>query len=378
MTYPVTVDLCLPESAPELDALQREGVIFLLRKGLDSIDAVEGPDGMEVEFLDDAIAVHPGGALLRLFVDAPALEFAEDAVRAVVAGLLERSELLADWEIAQCEVQLHPDLARESLEAADGPDAPPADPAERARRHADTGTVGEPGRLNEAEVEAMRQKLRSFAQRLQSFPLESFGYSDDEEERVVSREAAEIAAGALVYAIDLLVDELFLDLASLGKDGPNVAESERVFMVLEELPPQFALQYTVLFTRRLIATAITMTGRLTQSHFGMLTCVAEELLLRILLTKAEVTVDLYGLLSDEVSTAWEVFADGVYEDMDHEWLYDPAADGIDKDPASAHLGIAPMGVKDWFTPFGDKRHVHPYAANGEEEEQAEQPEGQPE
>jgi hypothetical protein len=52
--------------------------------------------------------------------------------------------------------------------------------------------------------------------------------------------------------------------------------------------------------------------------------------------------------------------------MDHELLYQPAADGIDKDPAFAHLGIAPMGVKDWFTPFNDGRYVHPYAPNEDE------------
>jgi hypothetical protein len=40
----------------------------------------------------------------------------------------------------------------------------------------------------------------------------------------------------------------------------------------------------------------------------------------------------------------------VYEDMDHEWLYEPDADGIDEDPAFAHMGIALMGIKDWFTP----------------------------
>src|SRR3954453_6073837 len=71
VTYAVTVDVELPKGAPELDVLQREGVAFLLRRGLDSIAAIEGPDGMEVDLLDDLIAVHPQGALLKLFVDAP-------------------------------------------------------------------------------------------------------------------------------------------------------------------------------------------------------------------------------------------------------------------------------------------------------------------
>lgn len=367
MTYAVTVDVGLPEGASELDALQREGVVLLLRRGLDSIEGIEGPDGMEVELLDDVVAVYPGGALLKLFVDAPALEFAEDATREAIEVLLERTELLAGWQITRCEVELHPDLLQESLDAADGPDAPPADPAERARRHAAAEAASGPSGLGDAEVEAMRHKLRSLATRLAAFPPESFGYSDDEEKRRVDRETAEVAAGALVYAIDLLVDELFGDLAGLEEDGPSLEESDGPFMILEDLPPQFALQYTVLFVRRLIVTAVALTGRFTQPHFGRLSCVAEELLMRLLLTHAEVAADTYGLLTDELRTAWEVFADEVYDDMDHEWLYDPAADDIDQDPGLAHLGIAPMGVKDWFTPFDEEGHVHPYAANGDDD-----------
>ncbi|MCH5670892.1 hypothetical protein [Streptomyces gilvus] len=352
MTYAVTVDVHLARGAQELDALQREGVIFLLRKGLDSIEAIEGPDGMEVDLTDDLIAVHPEGALLKLFVDAPALEFAEDAAREVVAELLERSELLADWEITRCEVDLHPDLLQESLDAADGPDAPPADPAERARRHAEFGPAAAPSRLDEAEIEEMRVRLRSLAPSLRAFPLSAFGCAD--EKGTVGREAAEVAAGAVVHAVDLLVDQLFTDLAGLEEEGPTVAESDAPFMILDDLPSRFALQYTVLFARRLIVTAITLTGRLAQPHFGELSCVAEELLMKFLLAQAEVTADLHGLLTEEVGTALEFFTATVCEDVDHEWLYEPATDGL--------------GVNDWFIPFNDDRQVHPYAANDGEDQ----------
>jgi hypothetical protein len=46
-----------------------------------------------------------------------------------------------------------------------------------------------------------------------------------------------------------------------------------------------------------------------------LSCVAEELLLRFLLVKAEVVADTYGLLDDGIQAAWEAFADEAYEDM---------------------------------------------------------------
>ncbi|WP_268926996.1 hypothetical protein [Streptacidiphilus fuscans] len=37
-------------------------------------------------------------------------------------------------------------------------------------------------------------------------------------------------------------------------------------------------------------------------------------------------------------------------------------DGIDQDPATAQLGITPMVVSDWFTPFGEDRPMHAYVA----------------
>ncbi|MGW4299994.1 hypothetical protein ACWEHT_09480 [Streptomyces sp. NPDC004646] len=486
MTYVVTVTMTPPEGTPDLDALQREGVLFLLRKGFDSLEAIEGPDGMEVDLMDDLIAVHPGGALLKLFVDAPALEFAEEAAREVVTELLDTSEPLADWQITRCAVELNSELLQESLDAADGPDAPPADPAERARRHAagDLGATPPGGTPAPSESDAMRIRLRELAPLLTSFPLTAFGYvgvepvgvpgdkapgvtggeatmgvtggdapgasgreptgarsggrtgpgdgepvgtgngepvgmmggeetaagsrepigtgSDEllgvmgaeetagtspepvewgrpeqtavasaepagpvcggpaeatsgegaraatgESTRTVSKESAEIAAGALIYAIDLLVDELFTDLAALEEDGPTVARSNATFMILDDLPPHLADAYTVLFTRRLTVTAITLTSRLTRPPFGPPTCVAEKLLLGSLLTQAEVTADLYGLLTDEVAKALENFATTLNTPTSHP---------------------TPESPESWFTPFTEECRVHPYAANEEPEE----------
>jgi hypothetical protein len=267
-----------------------------------------------------------------------------------VTELLERTEPLADWQITRCAVELNSALLQESLDAADGPDAPPADPAERARRHAAAEPAPAQGRLDQAEVDAMRTRLRTLAPALEAFPLDRFGFCDDEDERTVSREAAEIAAGALVFAIDLLVDELFTDLAGLEEDGPTVAESDATFMLLDDLPSQHADEYTVLFARRLTVTAVTLTARLTQPHFTGPHCVAEDILLRVLLTQAEVTADLYDLLTDEVTTAFENLTDT-----------------LDEDPAHDPLDHAPPGVENWFVPFDAESPVHPYATNDDEE-----------
>ncbi|WP_344565116.1 hypothetical protein [Streptomyces axinellae] len=376
MTYAVTVDTQTPSGAPEMDELQRVGAGALLEERLGAAESVEGPDGVEVWVDDTFVGVYPGGALLKVFVDAPALEFAEQAVRALVEDVLENTELLADWTVKRCEVELHHDLAKESLEAADGPEGPPSDLADRRAKLAEpaSGTPVDPAWL-EANSKAAEAKMRALAPRLRSFGPVMFGTVDEEDEEydeefaesATSAEDAELAAGALIWATDVLLDQLFDDAFSLEEEKTNVAECDRPLWLLEDLPPRYALQYDALFARRFLVTAVALTTRFTEGSFRQLSCVAEELALRMLLQAAEVTLDTFGLLTDGRKAALECFADLVYEDMDHEWLYDDSKDGIDESPVGEYLGVAAMDLASWFKPFNDDRYVHSYAADEPED-----------
>ncbi|MFJ8535720.1 hypothetical protein [Streptomyces sp. NPDC093591] len=384
MTYVVTVDTCIPEGTPEMDPLQRAGAVALIEDGFVSVKSVEGPDGVEVDLVDSIVAVYPGGALLKVIVDAPALEFAEDAVQALVDELLERSELLADWKIERCEVELHPGLAKESLDAADGPDAPPDDPAARKARHTESARTesAADSYATEAKATAVRSRMLGLADELRAFSPVMFGAFDvdaeDQEDGgrdggeggdrkvAVPPESARLAAGALVHAMGILVDELFEDVHVLTQEDTNVAECEGPLWHLERLPDRYALRYDARFARRFLTTVIALTTRFTDGSFQRLSCVAEELALRFLLGGATTTLELYGLLDDDVSAALEAFADNVYEDMDHEWLYDDPSDGVDEGTmgaTGAALGIAPMAFGSWFTPFDEGRYVHPSATD---------------
>ncbi|MGW3109987.1 hypothetical protein [Streptomyces sp. NPDC001091] len=373
VTYVVTVDVHLPKGTPEMDPLQRAGAVALIKDGFDLVEAVEGPYRVEVDLLDSLVAVYPGGAILKAVVDASTLEVAEDAMRSVVEELLERSEVLADWQIERCEVALHPKLAQESLDAADGPGAPPADPAARKARHGEPPSAerAEAEYDAEAKAEEAREQMLGLADELRSFPPVMFGVLDEDDEEAeesedgfsVSLENARLAAGALVWATDVLLDQLFEDVHTLTEEDITVAECEGHLWHLEDLPARYALQYDGMFARRFLVTVVAMTTRFTGGRFQRLSCVAEELALRLLLNEAHVTLETFGLLDDGVSAALEAFTENVYEDMDHVWLYDDAMDGIDESPVGEALRVAPMGFKAWFTPFNRDRHVHPYAAD---------------
>ncbi|WP_102937518.1 hypothetical protein [Streptomyces malaysiensis] len=368
MTYAVTVDTKIPSGAPEMDELHRVGAGALLEEGFSAVESLEGPEGVEVEIDDTFVGVYPGGALLKVFVDAPTLEVAEQAVRSLAEEVLEHLELLADWTVERCEVELNPDLAKESLHL----DGPPSDVASRRAQLTEPASEKPVDAARAAaETKAAAARMRGLAAQLRSFGPGMFGALDEEDEdydpeitdSAVSLEDAQLAAGALVWATDVLLDELFQDAFALVEEETNVVECDQPLWLLDDLPPRYALQYDARFARRFLVTAIALTTRFTEGSFHQLSCVAEELALRLLLTTAEVTLETFGLLGDGVSAALEGFGDLVYEDMDHEWLYDDSKDGIDESSVGEYLGVAPMDLASWFKPFNDDRYVHPYAAD---------------
>lgn len=380
VTYAVTVDTAIPSGAPKMDELHRVGAIALLEDGFAAVESLEGPDEAQVDIADSWVGVHPDGAILKVFVDAPNIEAAEEAVRALVEELLERTELLAEWTVERCEVELHPEILQESLDSAEGPDAPPADVAAR-RAHllgrSAAGTGSDPEH-DAAEQKAVEGKMRAMSAQLRSFGPDMFGVLDEEEGDEFAAygpgtapEDAELAAGALVWASVVLLDELFQDVITLAKERTNVGESERVMWRLDDLPPRYALQYDLDFARCFLVTTTALTTRFTEGSFRDLSCVAEELALRLLLSGTEVTLETFGLLNEGVASALECFAESVYEDMDHEWLYDDSADGIDESEVGELLRIAPMALASWFKPFNDGRYVHPYAQDGDDAQQGE-------
>ncbi|MEU8541311.1 hypothetical protein AB0C52_15200 [Streptomyces sp. NPDC048717] len=420
MTYVVTVETCIPDGAAELDALGRFGAVVLLERGFGSVAGVEGPDGAAVDVFDVTVAAHPGGAVLTVSVGAPTLETAEDAVGAVTQEVLDRAEQLTGWLVLSSEVRLHTELARESLAAADGPGAPPSDPALRRARHtarpgagpqaprpwrtprpedgdgpdvlgalASLGGLsspggydgpgsadddhdpwglaghdrapGDPGDDEDADLWAdvveeapdPETELRFMASRLRAFDPAVFAASGD---------TAALAAGALVHAAEVLIDELYDDVQVLAEEDTDVASCEGHLWHLGRLPVRPGSRYDELFARRFLVTAVALTTRFTDGSFRRLGCPAEDMVLRFLLEQARVALDLYGLLDEAVATALDRFGAHVRK---------AAGPG----PHGCRETSARGGAAGWFAPFDGERYVHPYALDAYETEPGPEKEG---
>jgi hypothetical protein len=182
-------------------------------------------------------------------------------------------------------------------------------------------------------------------------------------EQAAARRRAAALAGCVMLAADLLIDELIEDIVSLRVDETAAGDRDAAARiagtwVLSQLPPRFAASYTPLFAQRLLVAMVDVTGRLTRG-WEPLASVAQELGLRVLLNLVDVVADTAGVALDD---GWrDHLEDLLFEDLDHELLYNPAHDGIEDDPDSQPPGMAPMRFADWFRPFSDERTMPPYA-----------------
>ncbi|MGO2542171.1 hypothetical protein ACT3TS_12570 [Specibacter sp. AOP5-B1-6] len=220
----------------------------------------------------------------------------------------------------------------------------------------------DPDELDLGGLESEEDWLRTIFQSADKLPgleLELLGYDQEEPSpdlRSRSLRRATNLRGAMHWAFEFLVDQLFDDVSTLRTEPEAVAET----MQLGDLPPLHRAHYGPLFAQRFLAVTLDLGTSLATSYRSP-TCVAQELALRLLLDCVEILQDMLPAL--ELAEDWRGSAeDNLFEDLDHELLYDPAFDGIASSPLAGQLGMANLDVSSWFTPFFD-RAVNPYAAN---------------
>lgn len=203
------------------------------------------------------------------------------------------------------------------------------------------------------------EKIFADADKLPGLNLERLGYDADEgdpDARANSLYGATMLRGAIHWAYESLIDELFDDISVL-REAPDAIDET---MQLSSLPPLHSASYGPLFAQRFLAVALDL-GTAFASSFTAPSCVAQELALRLVLDGVEILPEL--LPSLELPEDWRgSLEDSLFEDLDHEFLYDPAMDGISSNPDYAQLRIVNLDFSQWFTPFAG-RTVNPYAAN---------------
>ena len=240
------------------------------------------------------------------------------------------------------------------------------DPEESAEHDLPDETGIQIDEVEEFDVEQGRHQLLEDAGHLAESVHPSWltGLDLESQDEAVRQQAATEAgyvAGALFQASVIVLDDLFEDLDTLRQErfGVTLADaSEDTFLVLDELPVRYAHRYDALFTQQLIVAMVEVTRRFT-SGWEPLSCIAQELALRLVLNGAETQLELAEVeLEDEWRSVVEA---ALFEDPDHEMLFDASLDGIEDDSEFlATLGAAPMAFADWFRPFKSERHLPPY------------------
>ena len=151
---------------------------------------------------------------------------------------------------------------------------------------------------------------------------------------------------ALFSALCILADEFF---------DYELDNADHIFREL--LPSKYLNLYDGLFLKRFYATLLTVGYKLDlpKKPDTLLACTAEELALHILIEEAT------GILgNDHIEAEFGDFEDAIFQDVDHEFLYDMSIDGFEDSEEVKELAMVNLSFSDWFKPFDNaSMPVHP-------------------
>lgn len=167
------------------------------------------------------------------------------------------------------------------------------------------------------------------------------------------------AQEALEIGCNWIIDHCFEEYHE-AKDPASFEQS----ILGAYLPLRYLQKYTPLFFKQFTVCVVTVAWKLAQPHPLPLSSLAEELAARAIIHAAkdltEGEVD-----SEEIDESLETFIDVYFEDLDVEFLFNDASDGLDESEIGKTLGMASLAFPGWFQPFSQEasRTVHPYVAS---------------
>ncbi|WP_207837980.1 hypothetical protein [Williamsia soli] len=192
------------------------------------------------------------------------------------------------------------------------------------------------------------------ARRVSGIPPELLGVDPMERDptaRAVQQQQADALSAALWVASYYVTDGLFEDLAGRSTADPEVWLTTDG-TILPFLPRRFAHEYDYRFVQKLIVAAADLFARLTR-EWSPPDCVAQELLIRVLVDHVQFYKDTYGL---DLADDWRsTLARELLAGADHDHLYGPN----ESDTGPVRRGEASAEFDNWFEPFDGKR-LPPY------------------
>jgi len=205
-----------------------------------------------------------------------------------------------------------------------------------------TNTPEMPSQTGEDEA-AWRARVAGYARSVRAFAPADLDDSDGGD-----GDQAALAAGALVLASTMLIDEAIEDIATLMQQGGTVASNGDMFLALGELPPRFADGYDGRFARKFLVATVTVTGRLSAPQWEPPTCTAETLALHLVVRRAgDLLVDHGCLDEQQARSLYAGFEEAAFEDGDFERLY---MEGLEETADTHHAGEADAIPQTWFEP----------------------------
>jgi hypothetical protein len=168
------------------------------------------------------------------------------------------------------------------------------------------------------------------------------------------------AQEALEAGCNWLIDHSFEDYVTLSESRNSVEDISQTVLG-EHLPDRYVNKYTPFFFKQFTICIVTVAWKLAQPDHYPLSSVAEELAAWAIINQAKALTE-----EDEdgeaIEESLDTFEDVYFDDLDFEFLFDDAYDGLDKDELNQELALSSLSFDDWFKPFSDEpdRTAHPY------------------
>lgn len=178
----------------------------------------------------------------------------------------------------------------------------------------------------------------------------------------VRRILSEAELDALSDAFDIVGDQLLEEIADRMADAPD-ATSPSAFLGHFSgihLPARYSDSYNVALLRGMFICLVSAAERISEP-LAPLRCRAEELTLRAVI---EMAITEWEEMGYEEAHSFEDLLDVCFADLDHEYVFDEAFDGID-DPETyggSQMGVTGLHPSKWFEAFDSHLPVHPMVA----------------